>query len=98
MTLGFEPARWIDRQRPALLGETLRHRARSLPFRYQAHGLVFHQFGDGEAVVRLDEGEVGERDARARERAGPGLRAPFELEYVALRHRQEVLHVLGGPE
>ena len=33
-----------------------------------------------------------------RERALPGLRAAFELEHVALRHRQEVLHVLGGAE
>src|SRR5205807_4317529 len=30
--------------------------------------------------------------------AGPGVRAAFELEHVALRHRQEVLHVLGGAE
>src|SRR5439155_453555 len=28
----------------------------------------------------------------------PGLRAAFELEHVALGHRQEILHVLGGAE
>src|SRR5262245_5510294 len=46
----------------------------------------------------LNEGEIGERNARACESARPGLRAPFELERVALRHRQEILHVFGSAE
>src|SRR5207245_8570137 len=57
-----------------------------------------YQLGDCEAVVRLDEGEIGERDARTCESTRPGLRAAFELEHVALRHRQEILHVFGGAE
>ena len=40
--------------------------ARALPFGRQAHRLVFDQLGDGEAVVRLDEGEIVERDAGLR--------------------------------
>ena len=33
-----------------------------------------------------------------RERPPPGLAAALELQHVALRHRQEILHVLGGAE
>ena len=98
MTLGFEPARGIDGQGSTLFGEPFRHSARTLPLRHQAHCLVLHQLGDGEAVVRLDEREIGEGDARACESARPGVRAAFELEHVALRHRQEILDVFGGAE
>src|SRR5260221_27459 len=98
MTLGLEPARGIDRQGSVLLGKPLGHGARALSLRDQAHRLVFHQLGDGEAIVGLDEGKGGERDAGARQRARPGLRAALELEHVALRHGQEILHVLGCAE
>ncbi len=37
-------------------------------------------------------------EAGASQRPPPGLGAALELEHVALRHRQEVLHVLGGAE
>src|SRR5258708_5287182 len=70
MTLGLEPARGIDRQGSVLLGKPLGHGARALSLRDQAHRLVFHQLGDGEAIVGLDEGKVGERDAGARGGAG----------------------------
>ena len=98
MALGLEPAGRIDRQPAGLLGQALGDGARALPFRHQPHRLVLDQLGDGEAIVRLDEREIGERDAGARQRALPGLRAAFELEHVALRHRQEILHVLGRAE
>src|SRR3546814_20558524 len=43
-----------------------------LPLRHQPHGLVLDQFGDGEAVVGLDQVEVVERQAGLRERLLPG--------------------------
>ena len=64
----------------------------------QAHGLVFDQLGDGEAIVRLDEGQIVEPDAGLPERPPPRLRATLERHDVALRHRQEVLHVRRGAE
>src|SRR5712691_8033964 len=98
MALGLEPAGRVDRQRPALLGQALGHGARAPALRHQPHRLVLDQLGDGEAVVGLDEGKIGEREAGAGECARPGLAAAFELEHVAPRHRQEILHVLGGAE
>ena len=68
------------------------------PSGVEPHRLVFDQFGDGEAVMRLDEGEVVERDAGLGERPPPGFGAALELQDVALRHRQEILHVRGGAE
>ena len=98
MALRLQPAGRIDRQPAVLLRDALGNRARALPFRHQPHRLVFDQFGDGEAVMRLDEGQIVERDAGLRQRLFPGQRAALEFENVALRHRQEILHMLRGAE
>ena len=73
MALGLQPAGRIDRQLAVLLRPAFLDRARALPFRHEPHRLVFDQFGDGEAVVRLDERQIAERDAGVGERALPGL-------------------------
>ena len=98
MALGLEAAGGIDRQLAVLGHGAFGDDARALSFRSQAHGFVLDQLGDGEAVVHLGEGEVAERDPGARQRALPGHGAAFEFENVAPRHRQKVLHVLGGAE
>ena len=66
MALGFEPARGIDRELAVLGDHPLRDDARALPLRRQPHGFVFDQLGDGEAVMHLGEGEIGQRDAGSR--------------------------------
>ena len=73
MALGLQPAGRIDRQLAVLLRPAFLHRARALPFRHESHRLVLDQLGDGEAVVRLDQRKVAERDAGAGERALPRL-------------------------
>src|SRR5262245_48562875 len=93
MALGLEPTRRIDRQAPAHLGEAILDRARAAPRRYQAHGLVFDQLRDSEAVMRLDEREIAERDAGGGKRALPGERAALALEDVAPRQRPQLLHM-----
>ena len=98
MALGFQAAGRIDRQPAVLLGPALGDGARALAFRRQTHRFVFDELGDREAVMRLGEGEVAERDAGARKRAFPGFGAAVEFEHVAPRHRQEILHMLGRAE
>ena len=98
MALGLQAARRIDRQLAVLLRPAFLHRARALPFRREPHRLVFDQLGDGEAVVRLDQRQIAERDAGVGERPLPGLGAAFELQDVALAHRQEILHMRGRAE
>jgi hypothetical protein len=44
----------------------------------QPHRFVFDQFSDGEAVMRLDEGKVVERDAGLLQRLVPGVFATLE--------------------
>src|SRR5262249_23704118 len=46
----------------------------------------------------LNEGEIGERNARACETARPGLRAAFELVHGAVGHGQELVDVSGRAE
>ena len=48
--------------------------------------------------MRLDEGQLVERHAGMPERTCPALLAALEEQDVALRHRQEILHVLAGAE
>ena len=98
MALRFQAARRIDRQAPALRRLAFERDAPALAARRQAHRLVFDQLGDGEAVMRFDEGEIVERHAGLRQRARPRLLAAFEQQDVALRHRQEILDVLVGAE
>src|ERR1700692_1317085 len=62
--LALRPPDGLTGRRPAL-----RDRAAALSCRNQAHGLVFDQLRNGEAVVGLDEREIGEREAGAVERA-----------------------------
>ena len=82
---------------PICVTPSLMH-ARACAFRREPHRFVFDQLGDGEAVVGLDQRKIAEREAGVAERALPGQRAALELEDVALRHRQEVLHMRRGAE
>ena len=72
-------------------------RARALALRGEAHRLIFDQLGDGEAVMRLDQREVVEREPAS---PGPGSRPAGALEGddVAPGHRQEIVDMLGGAE
>ncbi len=65
MAFGLEPAGRIDRQFPVLLGPALFDRLRALTTGRKAHRLVFHEFGDGEAIMGFDEAEIVERQAPA---------------------------------
>src|SRR5690606_39417706 len=56
-----------------------------------SHRLVFDQFGDGEAVMALGEGEIPDAQASLAQRIGPGLGRPLEGDDVALGHGQEIL-------
>src|SRR5262245_36755746 len=98
MAFCLQATGWIHRQLSVFLSPAFLDRTRSLPLRGQAHRFVLDQLGDGEAVMGLDERQIAELKPGLRERALPSLRAPFELENVALRHRQEILHVRGGTE
>jgi hypothetical protein len=53
--------------------------ARALALGGQPHGLVFDQFGDGEAVVGLDERKIVKRHAGLIQRLTPDLSAALEL-------------------
>ncbi len=48
--------------------------------------------------MHLRKRQIVQPDAGCHQRALPGHGAAFELENVAARHRQKVLHVLGGAE
>ena len=96
--LALRPPDGLTGSRPSLAVQPSSAIRAPSPRWRQPHRLVFDQFGDGEAVMRLDEGEVVERHAGLLQRPGPGLRAAFEQQDVALRHRQEVLHMLVGAE
>ena len=75
--LALRPPDGLTGSLPSFCGPAFLDGGRALPFGGQAHRLVLDQLGDGEAVVRLDEGEVVEgrrRPARApaaRPRAQP---------------------------
>ena len=98
VAFGFQPARGIDGERAILLGQAVPDRARALAFRHEPHGFIFDEFRYGETVVGFHEGEIGELDAGRRKRPRPGLATALEFEDVALRHRQEILHMAGGTE
>ena len=65
VALGLEAARGIYRELPVLLRPAFLDGASALPFLSEAHRFVFDQLGDGEAIMRLDEGEVLEREPAA---------------------------------
>src|SRR6185437_3059721 len=86
----------IHRQLAVLLSPALNYGARALPLGRQSHRFVFNQLRYGETVVCLDKRQVAQPKPRLRKRSLPGTRATLELQNVALRHRQKVLHVFGG--
>ena len=96
MALGFEAAGRIDRQLAVFVDDTVLDGARALALRRKPDRLVDQEFGDGETVMHLGERHVGELDAGLLQSALPGERRAFELENVAARHRQIVLHMLRG--
>jgi hypothetical protein len=86
--LAFSPPETIDRQLAVLLGPALRWRAIAAPFRGQAHRLVFDQLGDGEAVMRLDEGEIGRAST-------PAWSAPADQASARALEQQDVARAIG---
>jgi hypothetical protein len=98
MALRFKSARRIDRQLAVFSNDAVGDGACALSLRHQTHGFVFDQFGDGETVVHLGEGKIVKPDAGFAECALPCDSTAFELEDVAPRHRQEILHMFGGAE
>src|SRR6202011_5312936 len=87
----LQAAGWIDRQFAVLLRPAFLDGTGALPARRQSHRLIFDQFGDGEAVMGFDKGQIREIYAGRLQRALPGYRAALELQNVAFRHRQEIL-------
>src|SRR5690606_16578432 len=61
MALGLEPARGVGRQAAGLRRLPFERDLAALATLAQPRRLIFDQFGDGEAVMRLDEGEVVHR-------------------------------------
>ena len=98
VALGLQAAGGIDRQLAVLLGPAFLDGARALPSRRQSHRFIFDQLGDREAVVGFDKGQIRELHAGFLQRPLPGHRAALELQDVALRHRQEILGMRGGPD
>src|SRR5258708_10026014 len=98
VAFGLEATGRINGKRAVLLRQSVADRTRAFAFAYEAHGFIFDEFRDREAVVGFDEREVGELDAGAPERARPWLAPAPEFQNVALRHRQEILHMAQGAE
>src|ERR1700730_8035056 len=98
MAFRLESARGIDRERAAFLSESIANCARVFAFPHEPHGFIFDEFRDGEAIVGFHEREVGKFDAGRRKCPRPSLAATLEFQNVALRHRQEILHIAGGTE
>src|ERR1700758_2944368 len=75
----FRPPDGLTGSLPSRPRLAMGDRARAWPVRAQAHRLVFQQFGDREAVVRLDEVEVRQRDAGGVQALLPRERGALEL-------------------
>lgn len=58
MALGLQSTRRIYRQLSVLLSSTFKNRVGALPLGGQAHGFVFDEFRNGEAVVCLHERQI----------------------------------------
>ena len=66
--------------------------------RGQAHGLIFDQFSNGEAVMGFDQIEIVERQASITEGLSPRFLATVEHQNIALAHRQIVINMCGSTE
>ena len=55
----FSPPDGLTGSLPSFCVHAFRDGARALPFGHETHRLVFDQFRDGEAVMRLDERQIG---------------------------------------
>src|SRR5258708_17452154 len=98
VAFGLQATGRINGKRAVPLRQSVADRTRAFAFGYEAHGFIFDEFRDREAVVGFDEREVGELDAGAPEPARPWLAPAPEFQNVALRHRQEILHMAQGAE
>ena len=74
------------------------HVKRTYFIRSQTHRLVFDQFGNGEAIMGFDKGQIAQRDLRLIKRLAPSHPATVKLQNVAFGHRQEILHMSGSTE
>ncbi len=91
MALGLQPAGTIDRQPSVFLRPAIEDGLRPLANFGQAHRLIGHQFGDGEAVMHFHEGKIGKRNPGTIQRLPPCLARPFQPPDIALRQRQMVV-------
>ena len=96
--LAFSPPEGFTGSRPSFAVQPSSTARAPWPAGGQAHRLVFQQFGDGEAVMRFDEGQVLQFDVRCGQRALPGFGRALEAGDVALADRQEIVHLHGGAE
>ena len=98
VALGFQPAGAVDRQAAVALRPAFQRRAGALAFGGEAHRLVFDQLGDGEAVMHLGEGEVGQPQLGVGQGAGPSLARALEAGDVAGGDGHQVVDLGGGAE
>ncbi len=85
-------------RRPDFSAVPSRNNAISSPGLRKPHGLIFDQFGNGEAVVRLNEGEVAQRCAGKFQRACPGAARALEGQRITAAQRHDVIDMLAAPE
>src|SRR5688572_18187689 len=98
VSLRLETAGRIDRQATALLGDPFADDTVSLTRSRQTHGLVLDEFGNGEAVMGLNEIEIVHGDAGTCARLFPSNASTGKGGRVTPRERQDVVDVLARAE
>src|SRR5450830_164840 len=85
MPFRFEAAGRIDRQATGLGRDAVENHARALARFSQAHGFVFEQFSNREAVMGFHQRQVEQLQSGLFQRLLPGQRACFEAGWIAPR-------------
>ena len=98
MAARFQAAGEIDRQATAAPRLALARHAPALSGFSQAHRLIFDHFGNGEAIMRLDQIEIIEIDTGCSQRLGPDFARAFESNGIAPRQGQKIIDLLARPE
>ena len=94
----FSPPDGLTGSRPSFAVQPSSTARAPWPGGRQPHRLVFQQLGDGEAVMRFDERQIVEPEARRVQRAAPRLARALERDGSRLRDRQEVVDLHRGTE
>ena len=79
MTFRFQAARRINRQLTVFLRPSFFQGTRPFTRFGQTHRFIFHEFGHGEAIVRLHHAKVVECQLPVGQGIGPRIGTTFEL-------------------